>query len=346
MIAIDRREGGDHGEPNSGVAIQRYLNEIEPLLEGSSRYPLRNPRTVIRVGIDDVSPDGSFRILDASGFDGYTKRSFELPSGVYTLSEEFSTEWYLVEKKTHELFHTLSGSDVEVDSALPDREESGTIEASYWSRWKEGTRSGQVYRQDIYPEVANHVLPEIVAARGRHRAVDLFGGDGEFVRLLQHSARVLGSTASLDWSLVDRDSASLSRARLHTNSPLARSREQQDGLKLTVHDPLDLTDVKKRQRLFREIGPQDLVTVIGGLNSSVITSVDAYQIAHDIREQLLVPGGTCVITGYTHSLLNRAMFIEMGFDVLQMSVPENIFANKLPRQLYVLRNPVHESAGE
>ena len=346
MIAIERQEGGNPGESGRGSAIQQYLKEIEPLLADASRIPVSDPHVTFRVATDDIMSGNSFQILDGAPRDGYMRRTFDLPQGAYTLSEEFSTDWYVAEKKTHELFHSLSGKDIEVDTALPVRDDSSTIEASYWSNWKVNTRTGHRYREEIYPEVVNHLLPELVAARGKHRAVDLFGGDGEFVRLLQHSARVLGSTASLEWNIVDRDPESLNRARVHTYSPFEQLKEQQDGSKLTVHDPLDLTDARKRQRLFRELGPQDLVTVIGGLNSNVVTSEDAYHIAFDISQILLAPGGKCVVTGYTRSLLNRAMFTEMGFVVEKMCVPENIFVNTLPTQFYVLRNPRLVSSGE
>jgi hypothetical protein len=215
----------------------------------------------------------------------------------------------------------LDGNDVEVDTS---RMANGVNIAptSYWDKWKEGMQ-GEIYRGELYPSVIEAVRQRVVRLPGgKLIMVDLFGGDGEFVEMAKNE---FGSASDGNkYHIIDANKVSLIKAR---------QRFVNQGVE--IHDQ----DLTMEGDIFSEIDEKPtLVTAIGGLCSSIVTRTQAIEIARKVFEKM-APGGFFMLTGYTAMVLNSTDFSEIGFEVEQMSIPQNVLTFKIPDQFYVLKKP-------
>ncbi|MDP3941129.1 MAG: hypothetical protein Q8Q49_02340 [bacterium] len=342
MSIIDIRPGVEYGGVQKTAAIAKYLKETQALLTTLPTGVPIEPTATVHIFGSKYLPDGSFDVLERNVPDEACKSmSFAFPFGTYSFQVGVSN-MDIVDSilfKTVQLFGDLDGSDVEVDTYSPNGGGVVPRDADFWSSWKKSWDFCMKYESQIYPKVIDQLIPELTHARGDQRGVDLFGGDGRFVRLLAGYLPFLNKEASFEWHVVDNDASSLESARERSRFPVFDRDGKRHELGFTVHDPIDLTDANNRKELFAQIGKCNLVTILGGLNSNVIATADAVSIAEDIHRELLAPGGLCVVTGLTKVLLNADMFSSTGFTVEQMTIPRNIWTPNKPEQLYVLRNP-------
>lgn len=217
---------------------------------------------------------------------------------------------------------SLEGDEAEVDTTGISYEPKGSF---YWeSRWKDIGLTGADYAQEIYPRVLRAMLDNLntfdANATGIH-FVDLFGGDGEFVKRLQPT--LSQQLRSPTFHIIDASSSSLDRAR----------ELFQDNEDVVIHPA---RYIQPDEPVFQGISaPPRIVTAIGGLCGSVISRQEALGITGQVYEKM-AEGGLFVVTGRTGVLLNAEDFSRIGFKVRQMTVPENVVYLYPPYQLYIL----------
>lgn len=223
----------------------------------------------------------------------------------------------------HGFVRFLKGDEVEVDTTRPLYLAKSSL---YWERrWKDTGLVGSDYTWEIYPRVLRAMLDNLGTFDADTRDihfVDLFGGDGEFVKGLQLKLSQQ-SRAVATFHIIDASSSSLDRAR-----ELFQNNED-----VVIHPA---RYIQPDEPVFQGISaPPRIVTAIGGLCGSVISRQEALGITGQVYEKM-AEGGLFVVTGRTGVLLNAEDFSRIGFKVRQMTVPENVVHLYPPYQLYIL----------
>lgn len=275
---------------------------------------------LLRISLDRFSPGRGTLLV--------TKHSlYSTPCWEYSapgLGLERTLEDYIIPdrnpvyKSLRKLVESLRGDEMEVDTAAfthkPQRD------SLFWDDWKTGV-FGEVYRGEIYTAVLGAIKDRIdrLTINGLIH-VDLFGGDGEFVDLLQQHLPRNGRDSQ--FHIVDFNRKSLEKAA--------------QGLSLAQVE-VHYGDIVSAEDLFADVPkPPNLVTAIGGLCSGVVARAQGLDIARKIFGGM-DSEGIFIATNYAPSVLNASDYLSIGFQVEQMSVPQNYFSGKFPTQLYVLR---------
>lgn len=210
----------------------------------------------------------------------------------------------------------LHGDELEVDYRLAASRRllpPGPIvfPDGWWTGWKEreadGVSFGEGYRALVYPPLATALRPLGAACR----VLELGGGDGEGL------AQLDGWSAAV---LVDRNADLLAQAaarfgdRVHT-----RRHDLREDVPLTAFG-----------------GPFDLVIAVGVLGINVLDRACALRWLGRIRDGL-PPGGRCVITGWTPSLVVGEDLVAAGFEVHNRAAPASPAHPEWRHHLYLLR---------
>ncbi len=281
---------------------------------------------VLRISLDRFSPGRGTLLVTKHNL--YSRPCWEYSAPGMGLAR--TLEDYIVPNRSpvydslRKLVESLRGDEMEVDTAAfthkPQRD------SLFWDDWKTGV-FGEVYRGEIYTAVLGAVKNRIerLIINGLIH-VDLFGGDGEFVDFLQEYLPRNGRDSQ--FHIVDSNKKSLEKA-------VQRFSLEQAG----VH----YGDIISTEDVFTDVPqPPNLVTAIGGLCSGVVTRAQGLDIARKIFEGM-ESEGIFIATNYTPSVLNASDYSSMGFQVEQMSIPQNYFSGKFPTQFYVLRKPLERS---
>lgn len=239
------------------------------------------------------------KLQAAASSDSQTELNFRLPLG--------------------EFVQSLGGTELEIDTSR-----NKSTKKSNWTDWK-AAGMGEVYRQGIYPKAIKEVEDRISSLSSeRIVAVDLFGGDGEFVQMMLPTiqSRVISSEVHI----IDAHKISLDTARERFVS-LGED-------VVIVHPP---TEIELTSDIFADVPtPPNLVTAIGGLCVAVTTRSEALAIASKVYRGM-ADNGIFVVTGYSEVLLNEIDFLKIGFKIEQKTIPENALSFVPPYQMYVLR---------
>jgi hypothetical protein len=232
----------------------------------------------------------------------------------------------------------MKGDEVESDRT---KERTEPLGRGFWSSyWHSGThRTMGFYESQIHPEVSTTVLLQLLTSSASRagkdlRIVDLFGGDGKFVDGLRFRLRNALDGAK-HYYVVDQNEFALRKAR-------RRLLETDENVRWRVEDEevfvAPSTDIVKSNTLIPDVSEQvDVVTAMGGLCQEVLQRDEAMEVAAKVSDNLRT-GGIFVVTGVSPSLLNSADFRSLGFQVLQMTCPKNLYSSQThPQQLYVLR---------
>ncbi|PIQ86683.1 MAG: hypothetical protein COV74_03700 [Candidatus Omnitrophica bacterium CG11_big_fil_rev_8_21_14_0_20_45_26] len=231
----------------------------------------------------------------------------------------------------------LASDEVEVDYT---QGESWENLITNWPLWGAETsphsKAFNFYRNHVDPLIIETIEKQI-EKRQKELAerpvviLDLFAGDGSLIERLAHKFQKRWPKLSFKFHIVDTQARLVERARLRLKD-----------LPVQVHQA-DIPSVIQLSDLIN--GQADFVIVSGGLAESVISQRNAKLVLQRIY-RVLKSGGIALITGYTHILFNRREFKKVyGFQVLQTSIPENVFATEeLPDQFYVVQKPIKEEA--
>ena len=203
--------------------------------------------------------------------------------------------------------------------------------ASFWEGWR-GKNAYRAYREFVDPVLLEAVASVLALPEYQDKAhivhADLFGGDGSFLKKLLGREDVLPENAVWETHLIERDAASLDAAR-----------QQLASRSVQVHR----SDLSAGKKLSELIGRKlDLVTSEGGINLGVVDTGTAARVSREVFDALN-PGGYFLVTGFTLSRLSAKDFESIGFEVINRSVPANLFSEAVPKQLYVLRKPLTSS---
>lgn len=253
----------------------------------------------------------------------YTVPSLNLSAGCYEgvdVQRHFYGSRYNI--PLNSFVSSLRGNEVEVDTTGISDELKGSF---YWdNRWKDIGLTGSDYTWELYPKVLQAVQDRLYtfgADTDDIHFVDLFGGDGEFVKRLQPT--LSQQLRSPTFHIIDASASSLDRAR-----ELFRGNES-----VVVHPARYL---QSDEAVFQGVPkPPQLVTAIGGICGGVIPRQEAQGVTERVYEEM-AEGGTFVATGKTGVLLNAKDFSRIGFKVKQMTIPENVVYLRYPYQLYIL----------
>ena len=210
------------------------------------------------------------------------------------------------------LLRLFKGNELEVQCNLV----SGNVvrPGSFWDDWVRQS-SFQFYIDKIHPMVLAAVIDIIkqnFVSQETVEILDIFGGRGNFLSTLHLRIARERVKQNIHLALLDNNEKSLTSAHRIL-----------DGLSpaVTVYEATDMTaEAGWKGVLTRR---PHLITAIGGLNRCVVTRSQALQIARDVFD-VLENGGFLVVTGLSPVLLTANDFKNIGFEVLNMSVPEHI----------------------
>lgn len=298
------------------------LKQASPKDKELANYPGGEAKIIIPPGAD---PRG-YRlpeIIVHRNSRNYIPNIYEIPElGIIVGSFERNSDQY--NYPLNRFVSSLGGNQVEVDTS----EVSYYLRSpDYWrSPWKERGLVETEYHDEIYPRVLRAVLDNLPPEPEPIEFVDLFGGDGEFVRFL-HSKMDQNMRSLTTFHIIDASAPSLW---------LARQTFLEIPEKVLIHDPYYL---QPDQEVFRGISkPPKLVTAVGGLCGGVVLREEALGIVQNVYDEM-ASGGTFIVSGLSGVLLNSKDFRRIGYRVENMSVPQNVVYSHPPYQLYILRKP-------
>jgi hypothetical protein len=230
-------------------------------------------------------------------------------------------------RRIEEAMRWLNGNEIEVDYARTGL--AAPRSSDYWAGRSAASsaRDAVLYRTRIHPAVADAVLslllydPFLSGGEDSLPILDLLGGEGNFLELLD---AILPRTIRdrVSFHLIEGDGSSVFEAEKRLTGRGDRV-YQEDVLRMeSIEEVLGL-----RPRI---------VTAIGALNNNVMTPADAFQLARKVYEAL-PEGGCFVLSGYTNLLIDSRLASEIGFEILNTAIPENVLNTEFPQQLYVLR---------
>ena len=122
---------------------------------------------------------------------------------------------------------------------------------------------------------------------------------------------------------------------------LVSAREKLTGIdQITVNPSVDIVQLTSLHGSVQRM--PDIVTAIGGLNILVVNSVQEARHVAQMVYDVLPNGGVFIVTGFTRGYLSAKEFREIGFEVMNMSIPQN-YPRAVPRELYILRKGIREN---
>lgn len=209
------------------------------------------------------------------------------------------------------LFKALKGDELEVRRDLQFKD---AHDDDYWDDWysrkspDEGFYAYDTYREYLHPLVVGIIqkaLP-LISQDKEISILDIFSGDGIFIKQLDKTLKPSLGSRDKRYILIDRN------ARL-----CETARKKLRKLPATIFTE-DLTKLKDIETLIR-VRPQ-CITAIGGIQEQVVNYKDAIAICNRVYH-LLPEGGIFIVSGYWPSRLDSDDFRNIGFEVINMSVP-------------------------
>ena len=234
-----------------------------------------------------------------------------------------------------ELFSLLKGDEFDEDMTFGDTSEE--LDSKDWDKWQQVVMSvaRDAYAQHIHPAVIAAAVSLVEAQLERERdghnpgkrikMVDIFGGDGDFLRAFQKALQNRFSAIGLpvpdiEYWLIEKNQKSVETAK---NKKLISE--------------INIVQADLTQSQLRDfVSDADIVTSIGGgFNQQVIGPKEkSVQILRDVRKAL-APGGHLIVAGLTSVKLTSGEFEAEGFKALNYSIPINFVKVLHGEQLYV-----------
>jgi len=302
--------------------------------ELSDRYIAsdKNGYVVTRLDISEIDPDiGNITIYNM-GTSGYAE-IFRLPQFDILVTDRMAIQGFI-----RSIISVLNGDQVEYDTFNFNHEAPYPIE--FWDSWKID-EFRETYRHRIYPLVIGMIEYVIKEKKTNHVLTigDIFSGDGEFIQDLNQQISANHPERTIEYHIVDNNSSSLGQAQRRFTSRNGLY-QPDNGLSAMKFENIQIhqADLAIGDNPFPFVELPDIVTALGGLNKGVISRSDALSLTKMVYNGMK-PGGFFMVSGYTSCLLNAQKFSEVGFNVLNMGVPENIINGWVPKQLYVLQKP-------
>jgi len=225
------------------------------------------------------------------------------------------------------IIESLSGNEVEI--IMPPDVVPKPKPRDYWDRdrdWKD-TANHRVAYNAVYDAVTHQI--EAIFSNGffpQHNIMlaDIGGGDGEFIEFLDRFIKGESNKRQMNYLLVDNSSKSIERAQ--------KRLADMPNITIRKDNILSLSAIMQDTAVAPHI-----ITALGVINTHVVDKEQALSIAQQAYEWL-EKGGYFIVSGKTFSLVKAIEFAEMGFEIVNMSIPQNIKDRDRHEcaQLYVL----------
>jgi len=279
---------------------------------------------------------GNGVIFDLKNYDvAFDKvKYFQIDEGYFLYVESEDMLKKIDDRETViELVHLLEGNEVEVQypswAALADTKEPG-----YWANWSISQQL-RIYKEEIHPQLAkvvSSVVPHILQNNSSVNILDIFSGEGNFVKILNDKLSKKYPRTKVNYDLLELDETNLEQAH--------RQIGQLDNVK--IHSSRDITEMDSLSRfLDRRL---DIVTASGGINLYVLSRGEAIRVVENVYNSLS-EGGFFIISGFSPVLLYKEDFEKVGFKVINMTIPENIYIEAEPTEMYILQKVSEEDSG-
>ena len=235
----------------------------------------------------------------------------------------FSWNEFIVDVKAEpwrDVLNYLKGDEFEIFKLRS----ADTLNNSHWNAWTDDSDYFYtVYGDEIDPTIVqtmNDMIEKLPSGHAKNPFImDLFAGDGRLIRKLRTTY------PSGHYMMAERNEVLVNEARKKNDSSI--SVEQVDLVK--AGNFLELTHGER----------PDIMIASGGLNMQVTDPAGAQAVVQKAYDAL-TPGGYFIATGLTEVWLKSSDFKKIGFEVLNMSMPKNVFqAHQFPQEFYILRKP-------
>ena len=253
-----------------------------------------------------------------------TKLYFYVPSE----SLFVSTSHRVIINQVKALFKILNGRELEIISSEMEPPEARNDQ--YWTfNWTESDYSRALYQDYIHPPVAQAVVAAIGKLRnfGSIFILDIFGGDGSLLKLFRKYIPGFYPDLEIRYGLMDRN-----------ESLIAKARKELDNVK--IYDSVDIPEQKSLSKMLDK--KPKIITATGGFIFKGIERKDARHVAEMVFHAL-DDGGYFIASGIPLSHLSSYDFEAIGYEVINASIPQNVFTDRSPGQLYILKKPDKES---
>ena len=263
--------------------------------------------------------------------DGSVAFSFDPPHMDENYAIHIDENYELIWEQIQTILFSLSGNEIETG-----RIDSDSEPFSNW-RWYNGHGSDKTYEEHIHPVVVKTI--EVILKKetpGSYVPIlDLFSADNRFIVSLHNRLSYSCPNFEFSYHCADKEDVLLEKAAKDLGDRDLTGRGSGKYGNITWRRE----DLRTYDFGFPEISEAPkIITAIGGLTNSVTTNDEAYEIAVKAHS-ILAPSGYFIVTGLSNCHLNSQDFADIGFNVLNKSVPERISRtdNRDPQQLYILQ---------
>ena len=228
----------------------------------------------------------------------------------------------LYNDSVHSLFYFLKGNELEVISNSDDE----LMDDDYWEYWNEKDEYWK-YITDIHPllsQVIFSIVMNVSSYEDEIHILDIFGGNGTFLKNINKKLTYVRPSADIRYSFLEKNETS---TRIANNNL-----EEFDNT--FIYPATDISNIESFSEFLFE--KPHIITALGGLNEGVISKKNAYKIAKNVYD-VLPFGGFFVVSGYSNPLLYADNFSEIGFHVINASIPQKYFQKSLSSKLYILK---------
>ncbi len=224
-----------------------------------------------------------------------------------------------------DLIKLLQGNEVE--DVSPSQLGTNVFPNEYWSEFDDRWETGNAYKDKFHPAISETVFRHLESIQDREIAlVDLGGGDGGLIKTIAERAAKDIPAKRMKYFLIERNEKLFSDAQKNLGGL--------EGATLIREDVAELGNVESLKSVKNKV---HVVTASGVLNEGPMSKDDAKRVARQVYENLLIPGGIFILTGWSKVLLNQSDFEAVGFEAVNLSVPANVVNEVQPMQFYILR---------
>jgi ubiquinone/menaquinone biosynthesis C-methylase UbiE len=285
--------------------MQAISDKTEAVSVADVDFSQKNVYAKYRFSIreDDPTPLRFYVLRSGQGIITDDARSFARQvidrDGMAELMRRFEYRGSLVDPLENQLCYFYDGNDYE-HIEFP---KAPAMRNTFWSHWKWNTDANIAYLFRIYP-------PCLEALDGSLQqpstVVEICGGDGNFA---SQALEKMGGRIE-NYYLVDRNQPSLERAQKQLTAHVETGKAVVVQGDVTEPFLPDLHD-----------GTVDCALGIGALTTEVMESREDALKALRRLHQLLKPGGTLILSGFSHSYFSRDDLEEEGFEVTNTHCP-------------------------
>ncbi len=262
-------------------------------------------------------------------------RAFNEPAVLYYEPQSGDMRSIPERQIAYDFIRLLKGNElqlriVSISKLLEEREDERhkkfRVSDERWNTWHE-KEEYRLFRGEIHPvmiKVVEGVAAHMKEYKEDISILDVYGLDGMFLKNLSQSLSAVHPELNFQLSLLDKNEVQLERAKEHL--------ENLDGTH--IFPSTDIRYLKNNPDFLKQ--KFDIITSIGGINTKTDSIEESYQIVENMYE-LLSEEGVLIISGLTGNSFQSKSLRAIGFEVMNVTVPQNISYEKSPGQIYILK---------